>query len=78
MVLVTLSFDEIGSLHERLPADTHLQYWLWVSPFALAYACMSAYALLVLYRSEEHRQSAKLIFLGFLLFASAALQEEIE
>jgi len=78
MILVSLSFDEIGSLHERLPSDTHLQYWLWVSPFALVYACASAYALLVLYRSEEFRWSAKLIFLGFLLFASVALQEEIE
>ena len=78
MILVSLSFDEIGSLHERLPSDTHLQYWLWVSPFALVYACASAYALLVLYRSEEYRWSAKLIFLGFLLFASVALQEEIE
>ena len=48
LVLVTLSFDEIGSLHERLPSETQLGYWLWVLPFALVYACMAAYALLVL------------------------------
>lgn len=78
LILVTLSFDEIGSFHERLPSETHLQYWLWVLPFALIYACAAAYALVVLYRSEQYRSSAKLIGLGFLLFASVALQEEIE
>jgi len=78
LVLITLSFDEIGSLHERLPSDTHIIYWIWVLPFALIYACISAYALVVLYRSEQYRSSAKLIGLGFLLFASVALQEEIE
>ncbi len=61
LILVTLSFDEIGSLHERLPSETHLQYWLWVLPFALVYAGMAAYALVVLYRTEQTRWSAKLI-----------------
>jgi len=78
LVMILLSFDEIGSLHERLPADTHLQYWLWVLPFAAGFAGMAVYSLLVLYRTERYRRSAILICLGFLLFGLVAVQEEIE
>ena len=78
MVLVSLSLDEIGSLHERLPSETHLMYWLWVLPFAATYAGLALYALVVLYRSEQYRKAALLICLAFLLFGSVAIQEEIE
>ena len=78
LVLVSLSFDEIGSLHERLPSETHLMYWLYVLPFALTYAGLAVYALVVLYRSDRYRRAAQLILLAFLLFGSVAIQEEIE
>jgi hypothetical protein len=78
LVLVSLSFDEIGSLHERLPSETHLTYWLYILPFALAYACLSVYALCVLYRSDDYRWNALLICAAFVLFGTVAIQEEIE
>lgn len=77
-IMVLLSFDEVGSLHERLPADSHMTYWLWIAPFALGFAAMGLYALCVLYRSVEHQGAAILIMIGFLLFVSVAVQEELE
>ncbi len=39
---------------------------------------MAVYSLVVLYRTDRYRRSAILICLGFLLFGSVAVQEEIE
>jgi hypothetical protein len=78
LVFVLLSFDEVGSLHERLPADSHGQYWLWVLPFALMFVAMGLYAVFHLLRSERYRRPALLMFSGFVLFLLVALQEELE
>jgi len=72
ILAATLSFDEIGSLHERLPD------WWSVLPFALVFAAMFSYATFVLIRSEEHRKQGLLVGGAFLLLSSIALQEEIQ
>lgn len=78
LVLVLLSADELASLHERLPADTHGQYWLWVLPFALAFIAMGAHALIRLFQEPRYRKASLMVFAGFLLFLLVAGQEELE
>ncbi|MGI9233666.1 MAG: hypothetical protein ACR2RD_08560 [Woeseiaceae bacterium] len=78
LVLVALSFDEIGSLHERVPSIGGLSVWWSLLPFALVLGGMAGYAILCLYRTPELRKKAIVIFFGFVLFASVALQEHLE
>ncbi|NNE60660.1 MAG: hypothetical protein HKN35_07190 [Woeseia sp.] len=78
LVLVALSFDEIGSLHERVPAIGDLNQLVSLLPFALVFAAMLAYAVTILWRAPGQRRTTILICVGFALFASVALQEYIE
>lgn len=75
IVLVALSLDEIGSLHERVekfvpPFDIRANL-----PFAGVLGVLVAYALAVLWRLDRTRGAARLISAGFLLFATVPLQE---
>jgi hypothetical protein len=78
LVLAALSFDEIGSLHERVPRIGDLNRLLSLVPFGLVFAGMLAYAVKVLWRDSGQRKTSILICVGFALFASVALQEYIE
>ncbi len=78
LVLAALSFDEIGSLHERVPLIGQLSHWWSLLPFALIFGGMVAYALLEFHRSMNNRVTVRLVGLGFFLFAMVALQEHIE
>ena len=78
LVLVALSFDEIGSLHERVPRIGDLNRLLSLVPFGLVFLGMIAYAVTVLWRDAGRRKTSILICVGFSLFVSVALQEYIE
>jgi len=77
-VLVALSFDEIGSLHERIPSVGQLSTWWSYLPFAIVLITLLTYSLVQFVSDEEHRGTAWLVALAFALFASVALQEFIE
>lgn len=74
MVLLGLSWDEMGSLHERIFAGS----WANYIPYAFIGLAMLTYALIRLFLKKETTQSAFLILCAFILFGSVALQEYIE
>ncbi|MDJ0595878.1 MAG: hypothetical protein QNJ72_38840 [Pleurocapsa sp. MO_226.B13] len=71
VLLLGLSFDEIGSVHERLE-------WSDYIPFALVGGALLIYSLVKLFLRSGTKKSALLIMFAFILFASVALQEYIE
>lgn len=77
-VLLLLSLDEIGSIHERVDSLLHLGSWLSLLPFALILLSALAYGLLTLWRVPEQRQRVVWIVVAFTLLASVALQEYLE
>jgi hypothetical protein len=78
LVLVALSFDEIGSLHERVPRIGDLNRLLSLVPFGLVFIGMLAYAVNILWRDAGRRKTSILICVGFACFVSVAFQEYIE
>jgi hypothetical protein len=77
-VLLVLSADEMGSLHER--ADKVLRLGVWVSllPFAtVALGCV-AYVLRVMWSIPESRSTAVLVTLGFCVLAMSVPLEYFE
>lgn len=72
IILLSLSLDEVGSLHERASG------WNELVPYALIYLFLSAFFFFTLIRISKLRFSVILITLGFVLYASVALQEYIE
>ncbi len=74
VVFVLLSWDEMGSFHERI-GD---QGWAAYVPIAVGLGVPCAYAIITLLRSAETRRSALLIILGFGLLASVVFQEFLE
>jgi hypothetical protein len=77
LLLLALSADEIGSLHERVD---HLGTgaWLPLLPFALIMGGMLAHALFQLWRSGMPRRDLAWLAIGFALLGSVALQEYAE
>ncbi|NEO43869.1 MAG: hypothetical protein F6K55_06905 [Moorea sp. SIO4A3] len=73
-VMLFLSLDEIGSLHEVLQEDS----WSNYIPFALVGIILLTYSLLKLFSQPNTRKSGILILSGFILFASVVFQEYIE
>jgi hypothetical protein len=71
-VLLALSADEVGSFHERVAE------WSLVAPFAAVLLGAAAWSFWQLWRHPLHRRDSVLIALGFVLFASVALQEFIQ
>lgn len=70
-VLLVLSWDELGSLHERVGWSAYL-------PYGLMGATLLLFALGKLLLQPQTRWSALLIGLGFCLFGSVVLQEHLE
>lgn len=73
-VLCALSWDEIGSLHERAFQGS----WSNYIPYGLVGISLTIYALIKLFWQPKTRKSAFLILSAFIVFASVALQEYIE
>jgi hypothetical protein len=85
LVLLALSFDEIGSLHEQLnPFMKQFDFWgdwsAWwtLAPIGLFLIGVVTYAFITLFRVPGQRRTVILICIGFALLASVALQEYIE
>lgn len=76
-----LSFDEIGSIHERIE-DWLPESWLSIVdpyvPVAILGILLVPYPLIKLFHRSETRKTAILLITGFLLLASIAIQERIE
>ncbi|NEO41398.1 MAG: hypothetical protein F6J90_35770 [Moorea sp. SIOASIH] len=73
-VMLLLSLDEIGSIHEVLQEDS----WSNYIPFALVGIILLTYSLLKLFSQQNTRKSVILILSGFILFGSVVFQEYIE
>ncbi len=78
VVLLVFSFDEIGSLHARAGWIGNWSAWLTLLPFGLVFGAMIGYAVITLYFTPGQRTAAILIYIGFALLASMALQEYVE
>ena len=84
-VLLALSLDEIGSLHETVhPFMKQLDFvgewssWWTLLPFGLLLVGMITYSLVSLFRAPGQRTTVVLMCIGFALLASVALQEYVE
>lgn len=73
-LLAILSFDEMGSLHERIFTGS---YWSYV-PYGLAGGLLFLFAFWRLYRDESTRSISLLLFIGFSCFGSVVAQEFFE
>lgn len=78
LVLLILSLDEIGSLHERVELWLPGSVWMDLLPFGLVLVGLFAFAILSIWSSPEHRRRALLIVLAFLCFGATAFQEYLE
>lgn len=74
LLLVFLSLDEQGSLHERIFTGN---YWSYV-PYGLVGGLLFLYAFFSLYKDKALRSTALLIFVGFSCFGSVVVQEFFE
>jgi hypothetical protein len=77
LLLLALSADEIGSLHERAH-HLGLGPWLPLLPFALFMSGLLAHALFQLWRTRTPRLDLACLVVGFAFLGSVALQEYIE
>lgn len=78
IVICSLSFDEVGSLHERVPKYLPPGGWLSLLPFALVLGGMAFYGIAALMRSPAQRSAGITILIAFALFGTVAIQEELE
>ena len=78
IVVCSLSFDEVGSLHERVPKYLPPGGWLSLLPFALLLGGMAGYAIATLLRKPAHRRTGVAVLIAFALFGIVAVQEELE
>ena len=78
LILVMLSADEIGSIHERANSLLHLGIWWSLLPFAMILLSLFGYALVALWRAGEPNGRIYLIIAGFSMFGMVAVQEWIE
>jgi hypothetical protein len=73
-VLLILSFDEIGSLHEYL-TNTSLAH---IGMLALFLVVLNGYALIALYRGGASPRTLLLLLAGFALLGTVPIQEYIQ
>jgi hypothetical protein len=81
-VLLFLSADEVGSIHEQLGdwgEALGLGTWSLLLPLGAVLAAMLGRALVLLWSAGgEQRRKVRPIAIGFLILGSVALQEELE
>jgi hypothetical protein len=75
LAFAALSWDELGSFHERLIDHSG---WLALIPIALVFFVLMMYALLTLYRTPATRPSAILFIIGSAFLSSILFQELFE
>lgn len=75
LAFAALSWDELGSFHERLIAYSG---WVSLAPVALVFFVLMVYALSTLYRTPATRRSAILFIIGSAFLSSILLQELFE
>jgi hypothetical protein len=73
-ILLALSWDEVGSLHERILRIS----WLDYVPYAIGGMVLLGFAFTQLFFKQTTQKAALLLLLGFALFASVAVQEYFE
>lgn len=73
-ILLALSWDEVGSLHERILQVS----WLDYSPYGIAGVVLLTFAFTQLFLKQATQKSAFFLLLGFALFAGVAVQEYFE
>jgi hypothetical protein len=81
LLLLILSADEVGSIHERVGVfgeQIGIGPWIPLLPFAIILGAVFGYAVVLLWRTEGQRRTAMVVLLGFLLLGSAAPQEVVE
>ena len=78
LVALCLSIDEIGSIHERAALYIPPGGWRSLVPFAVILGGAAAYAIAILVAAPLHRRRGIIIGIAFVLFATVALQEELE
>lgn len=71
VMLLILSFDEIGSLHEYLASRGMKE----IGVLAALIAAIGLYGLMQLYRSGTERRALSLVVAAFVLFATIPVQE---
>lgn len=80
-ILLVLSFDEVGSLHERLSSLGRILSvgsWGLLIPLGSVGAILTAWAIALLWREPSERWRARWVALGFCLFGSVVAQEFLE
>lgn len=75
LAFAALSWDELGSFHERLIAYSG---WVSLAPVALVFFVLMVYALATLYRTPATRPSAILFIIGSAFLSSILFQELLE
>ncbi len=77
LIFLALSFDELGSVHERLQLPEGLAGWiLWYAPVV---AVLPLYlGLFAFFRMRQDKPALLLVALGSLAFASIPIQEQFE
>jgi hypothetical protein len=77
LVLLILSFDEVGSLHERLPLIIPWGSVMALLPYAALVGSMLAFGLLALWLDGSQRWETFLMAVAFGLLMSLPLQEKL-
>jgi hypothetical protein len=82
-ILVFLSLDEVGSIHERLGllgrVDLEIGRWTLILPLAMVLGVLFGRALLILWRAGgHHRRMAIMLALGFGWLGSVAVHEHLQ
>jgi len=72
ILLVGLSLDEVGSLHERVGE------WLKILPYGVVCSLMFIYSVYILTRNPYTKKSGLLIISAFALYGGVAGQEYVE
>jgi hypothetical protein len=77
-ILLALSTDEVGSLHERADQFLHAGIWISLVPFALIALALVGIMLRTLWSVPGGRSAAWLVTLGFGCLAAVVPQEYLE
>lgn len=78
LILLILSLDEIGSLHEWIGFFLPGNVWLNILPFAVILLALFAFVFVTLWSNRDQRRALALLTLAIVCFAATAGQEYLE
>lgn len=78
LLLLILSADEVGSLHERVETLLPWSAWQNLLPFVLVLAGLLGYVILALWSAPGQRRQLALVVAGFAMFGVTAVLEIVE